>query len=113
MTEQGFYAVTTKHDRGEITIFVFATNPAVAKRLVMDAERCPERAILSIERRPPADQLQPEISAQVFALGYRILPSDQSDDCFIYSACNWDEDSADFATATEAAEFLIKEKADA
>lgn len=105
----GWYAVRTRHDAGEVTIFNFAPDADSAKRTVMAAERCPERSILSVERRPPADKLQPEVAQQVFDLGYEILPSEYSDDCFIFSARHWDETSGDFDTATEAAEYLIKE----
>lgn len=106
----GYYAVHTRHDKGEITIFTYAMSAESAKQAVMHAERCPASAILSVERRAPANTLQPELSQQVFDLGYEIVDDPDSDDCWMLSARNWVEDHSGFESKTQAAEFLIKEK---
>jgi hypothetical protein len=41
------YKLTVKHDAGTINIFTSATSAAKARDLVMAAERCPRRSILS------------------------------------------------------------------
>lgn len=48
-----WFAVRVKHDAGKITIYNYAVSADAAKRVVMTAERCPERAILSVEPRTP------------------------------------------------------------
>jgi hypothetical protein len=106
----GYYAVKMRHDDGEITIYTFSMSAAAARSLVLRAERAPDSAVLEVRREPPSYQVQPELAEQVTALGYVIAGSKESDDCFIFSATYWEEDSGDFDTATEAAEFLIKAK---
>ena len=44
----GQYLVTVKHDRGTITLRVFAQNTGGAIRLVMAAEGCPRGAIVRV-----------------------------------------------------------------
>lgn len=46
------YIVTTKHDNGEATFHIRAESMQQAKLIVMDLEKCPERAIVSIWVRP-------------------------------------------------------------
>lgn len=48
-----WYCLAVKHDAGQIDIYNFAPSADSAKRAVMDAERCPERAILKIEQKEP------------------------------------------------------------
>lgn len=52
-TDWNWYAVRTRHDKGEITLYNYAPDAESAKRTVMAAERCPERAVLSVEQRNP------------------------------------------------------------
>tara|TARA_R100000789_G_scaffold77250_1_gene72528 strand:- start:480 stop:683 length:204 start_codon:yes stop_codon:yes gene_type:complete len=44
------YAITLKHDRGTAYIETTATSSRIAKHKIMEAEGCPERAIVKIER---------------------------------------------------------------
>lgn len=105
----GYYAVHTRHDKGEITIFTYAMSAESAKQAVCSAERCPPSSVLSVERRAPAGQLQPETSKQVYDLGFEIVDDPDADDCWMLSARNWVEDHSGFESKTAAAEFLIKE----
>lgn len=42
------YAVHLTHDSGHETLIIFATSKNAAKKIVMNTERCPERAIRKI-----------------------------------------------------------------
>jgi hypothetical protein len=46
------YKVRVKHDKGTVAIYVHATDADTAKRLVISAEKCPERSILSVSLEP-------------------------------------------------------------
>jgi hypothetical protein len=46
------YAVRVKHDSGRVTIRTVASSPEQAKEIVMSAERCPERSIISVKEKP-------------------------------------------------------------
>lgn len=50
MTEMFKFIVTTKHDKGVAHINLVATSINSAIQMVMKAERCPERAIINVER---------------------------------------------------------------
>lgn len=43
------YRITVKHDHGRIRIKTAASSADAAKKIVMDAEGCPERSITKIE----------------------------------------------------------------
>lgn len=43
------YKARLQHDRGRVTIYTTATSEEQARRSICNAERCPERAILSVE----------------------------------------------------------------
>lgn len=43
------YTLRVKHDKGIINITTWASDADAAIRIVMDAERCPRRAILSVK----------------------------------------------------------------
>jgi len=106
MNNPGYYAVHTRHDQGEITIFVFADNEAAAKHLVMRAERCPERAILWVTRQTPPNNLQPEDARWLETSGWEIVDDPDDDDCYALSARHWVEDIGGFDSKTEAVQFL-------
>lgn len=48
-----WYCVRMRHDAGIINIFNFARSADVAKQVVLQAERAPERAVISVKKRRP------------------------------------------------------------
>ena len=44
------YLFKLKHDKGTVSLYVIADNEEIAKQIVMENERCPERAIYSIRK---------------------------------------------------------------
>ncbi len=54
MIELKMYRVLVNHDKGLMPIWITASSEEAAKRMVMEAEGCPERAIRSIERMSSA-----------------------------------------------------------
>ena len=47
------YKVKVQHDRGIITILTAASSEHAVRNIVMEAELCPECAILSVEENTP------------------------------------------------------------
>lgn len=52
MSTAGTYTLKLKHDRGTVKISTFAMSEAAAKRIILNAERAPERAIRGIKFKP-------------------------------------------------------------
>jgi len=47
------YKARLQHDNGRVTIYTTATSEEQARRSICNAERCPERAILTLEMLKP------------------------------------------------------------
>ena len=106
MNTPGHYAVHTRHDGGEITIYVYHIDAAGAKRMVMTAERCPESAILSVERRAPPEGLQPEDLEFLRATGWDIIDDPEDEAAYALSERNPDEIVGGFESKTAAVNYL-------
>lgn len=50
------FNIRVKHDNGIVTIRTAAQSEEAAKRIVMSAERCPERSILSVKVAKPINR---------------------------------------------------------
>jgi hypothetical protein len=74
------YAVRVKHDNGVITIRTAASSPDAAKEIVMCAERCPERSIISVKVKSPRTRYYPSKSVLQSRL------SSNAVECFYVSA---------------------------
>ena len=47
------YKARLQHDHGRVTIYTTATSEQQARKSIQNAERCPERAILSVQQLKP------------------------------------------------------------
>lgn len=63
------FNVRVKHDNGTVTIRTAAQNEAAARRIIMAAERCPARSILSVKVAKPISRYpaKAELTARLSA----------------------------------------------